>query len=116
MYTRKALRRAGSDHDRTKRRGNIVERIAAAREQRQDSAVSNDAIPGYTFPDSPPEVDLPHMDLRNELREIISNDVWESANDAGEPSATMLAKPRTWSPWMTYAAVVFVLAVAVVLF
>lgn len=115
MYTRKALSRAGSGHDRPERRGNIVERIAAAREQRQEIAVSNDAIPGYTFPESSPDADLPDMDLRKELREIISRDALESANDTGEPTVTMLAEPRTRSPWMIYAAAIFVLAAAAVL-
>ena len=116
MYTRKALSRAGSDHDRPKRRGNIVERIAAAREQRQESTVSNDPIPGYTFPETLPEVELPHMDLRNELREIIANDGRESANDLSEPTATMPAEPRTRSPWMIYAAAIFVFVAAAVFF
>lgn len=62
MYARKALSRSGSKYDRPKRRGNVIDRIAAAREQRADVIVSKTAKTEIADPKATPEItpEAPH--------------------------------------------------------
>ena len=107
MYARKALSRAGSNHDRPKRRGNIVERIAAAREQREEIVISKSARTANTelkikpegTPDNAAETVLsssdwldgetgfPQMDLRNHEADLSDIDF---GSDEQDPSHTEL--------------------------
>lgn len=115
MYTRRALSSASAGESRTARRKNVMERIAAARQQRDDrlvpvSRMAREHIPQVandTTHTASASEDLAHTELRNELREIIANDALHGANNADAPSEVDVALDvdvKKRSPWMIYAA------------